>query len=163
MGRVKDMVGRGDIIGAENIVGIMEVGGKERWMAEGILNVGKGEFTEGGVCFSNIKNIDKVEAIADNAAELWRKVVRTVEVDWGVAGTVNMSLCALYCNNLPLSLSLLTSGLRENTERFLCHEVAFNLCTLYDLGEGGGKEKKEIVRKLAGEWGADIGQGAFRI
>ena len=84
-------------------------------------------------------------------------------LDWGVAGAVNWSLCKLYGNDLPGSLRLLVDGLREEPGRFLVHEVVFNLCTLYDLCENGGKDKKENIRRIASEWGAEIGQGAFRI
>jgi len=114
-------------------------GGKEGW----ILNADPGVDCE--VC------------------EFWDNVLGGVEVDWGVVGVVNASLCSLYTNDLPDALRILLENLRAEPGRYLVHEVCFNLCTLYDLCEGGGREAKELVKYTTKEWGAEIEGSAFRL
>ena len=151
MSMVKEMVERGEVKGegVERIEGMIEEGTVERWTAEGIRKVGEGKWKEAQELFLKVASSpppSKPTFTKFTLEEFYTTYVLDVNVDWGFVGVVNASLCMLYSNDLPLSLNLLLDNIKKEPGRFLKHEAIFNLCTLYDLSEGEGKEKKEEVR-----------------
>ena len=78
----------------------------------------------------------------------------------------NMALCALYTCRMREAVSLLESLVREDPTAFLMERVAFNLCTLYELGSDStaSARKKRVLQLVAKRFFLhDIGPESFRI
>ena len=78
----------------------------------------------------------------------------------------NLALCALYTCRMHHAVAMMESLVREGPTVFLTERLAFNLCTLYELGsDGPASERKKRVLQLVSKrfFLHDIGSESFRI
>ena len=78
----------------------------------------------------------------------------------------NVSLCHLYMCNMNQGVDVLEALIREDPTAFLTERVAFNLCTLYELGSDSSVavRKKRVLQLIAKRFFLhDIGPENFRI
>ena len=78
----------------------------------------------------------------------------------------NMAICALYTCRMPQAVSLMESLIREDPTAFLTERVAFNLCTMYELGcdTTASARKKRVLQLVAKRFFLhDVGPESFRI
>ena len=78
----------------------------------------------------------------------------------------NMALCHLYECRMKEAVGLLEGLVREDPTAFLTERVAFNLCTLYELGSETkvGTRKKKVLQLIAKRFFLhDVGPESFRI
>uniref|UniRef100_A0A7S4JEJ9 Uncharacterized protein n=2 Tax=Odontella aurita TaxID=265563 RepID=A0A7S4JEJ9_9STRA len=78
----------------------------------------------------------------------------------------NAGLCALYTCRMRDAVSMMESLVRENPTKYLTERMAFNLCTLYELGSDGAtsERKKRVLQAVAKRFFLhDIGSECFRI
>ena len=78
----------------------------------------------------------------------------------------NMAICALYTCRMPEAVNLMESLLREDPTAFLTERVAFNLCTMYELGcdSTASARKKRVLQLVAKRFFLhDVGPESFRI
>lgn len=78
----------------------------------------------------------------------------------------NMALSHLYMCNMKEAVDLLEGLVREDPTSFLTERVAFNLCTLYELGSDNstGVRKKKTLQLIAKRFFLhDIGPESFRV
>ncbi len=78
----------------------------------------------------------------------------------------NVSLCELYSGSMHLAVEKLEGLIRENPCCYLTDTVAFNLCTLYELGSDGEEctRKKKVLQRVSHRFFLhDIGSESFRL
>jgi hypothetical protein len=78
----------------------------------------------------------------------------------------NISLCNLYMCNMKEAVASLESLIREDPTSFLTERVAFNLCTLYELGSDSAvaTRKKRVLQQIAKRFFLhDVGPESFRV
>jgi len=78
----------------------------------------------------------------------------------------NMALCALYSCQMIKAVTLIESLIREDPTKYLTETLAFNLCTLYELGSDNEKsgKKKKVLKAVAERFSLhDVGSESFRI
>jgi len=78
----------------------------------------------------------------------------------------NSSLCHLYACRMDEAVDTLEQLVREEPAQFLTERVAFNLCTLYELGSDAAiaTRKKRVLQLLAKRFFLhDIGPESFRV
>jgi tetratricopeptide (TPR) repeat protein len=78
----------------------------------------------------------------------------------------NIALCAIYTCRLHEAVYLMECLVRENPAAFLTERVAYNLCTLYELGydTAASARKKRVLQIVAKRFFLhDIGPESFRI
>lgn len=78
----------------------------------------------------------------------------------------NMALCALYTCRMHEAVRLIESLIREDPTAFLTEGLAFNLCTLYELGaeQPACTRKKRLLQLIAKRFFLhDIGPESFRL
>lgn len=76
------------------------------------------------------------------------------------------ALCALYTCRMRDAVSMMESLVRESPSRYLTERLAFNLCTLYELGSDGAtsERRKRILQAVAKRFFLhDVGSECFRI
>jgi tetratricopeptide (TPR) repeat protein len=78
----------------------------------------------------------------------------------------NTSLCNLYMCNMKEAIFALEALVKEDPTAFLTERVAFNLCTLYELGSDSAvaTRKKRVLQLIAKRFFLhDIGPESFRV
>jgi tetratricopeptide (TPR) repeat protein len=78
----------------------------------------------------------------------------------------NMALCSLYSCRMKEAVNLLEDLVRADPTAFLTERVAFNLCTLYELGADSAvsARRKRILQLIAKRFFLhDIGPESFRV
>lgn len=78
----------------------------------------------------------------------------------------NMAICALYTCRMRDAVHLMESLVREDPTAFLTERVAFNLCTMYELGcdSTASARKKRVLQLVAKRFFLhDVGPESFRI
>ena len=78
----------------------------------------------------------------------------------------NLSLCNLYMCNMKEAVSQLEELVREDPAAFLTERIAFNLCTLYELGSDSAvaTRKKRVLQLIAKRFFLhDVGPESFRV
>lgn len=78
----------------------------------------------------------------------------------------NMTLCHLYTCNMKDAVVTLEELVREDPTAFLTERVAFNLCTLYELGSDPAvaSRNKRVLQLLAKRFFLhDVGPESFRV
>jgi tetratricopeptide (TPR) repeat protein len=78
----------------------------------------------------------------------------------------NMALCALYTCRMQDAVRMMESVIREDPTLFLTERLAFNLCTLYELGSdaAAGTRKKRVLQVISKRFYLhDIGPESFRV
>lgn len=78
----------------------------------------------------------------------------------------NTSLCHLYTCNMRDAVATLETLVREDPTAFLTERVAFNLCTLYELGSDSAvaTRKKQVLQLIAKRFFLhDVGPESFRV
>lgn len=78
----------------------------------------------------------------------------------------NLSLCLLYSGNMRSAVQELEGLIRQNPCLYLTEGMAFNLCTLYELGVDGEEcmRKKNLLQRVAKRFCFhDIGVESFRL
>jgi tetratricopeptide (TPR) repeat protein len=78
----------------------------------------------------------------------------------------NMALCALYTCRMQDAVRMMESVIREDPTQFLTERLAFNLCTLYELGSDAatGTRKKRVLQVISKRFYLhDIGPESFRL
>ena len=75
----------------------------------------------------------------------------------------NIALCALYTCQLEESIASLENLVRRNPLRYLTDDLAFNLCTLYELVADGVGRRKRVLQVIASKFSLhDISPSSFR-
>jgi tetratricopeptide (TPR) repeat protein len=80
--------------------------------------------------------------------------------------TNNMAICALHACRLHDAVRLMENLVREDPTAFLTERMAFNLCTLYELGADStvSARKKRILQLVAKRFFLhDVGPESFRV
>jgi len=78
----------------------------------------------------------------------------------------NLALCLLYSGNMRRAVHELEGLVRENPTMYLTEGMAFNLCTLYELGSDGEEctKRKKILQRVAKRFYLhDVGVESFRL
>lgn len=78
----------------------------------------------------------------------------------------NMALCSLYTCKMKDAVSLLEELIREDPALYLTERVAFNLCTLYELGSDSAvsARRKRVLQLIAKRFFLhDVGPESFRV
>lgn len=78
----------------------------------------------------------------------------------------NVSLCELYSGSMHSAVGKLEGLIREDPCWYLTDTVAFNLCTLYELGSDGEEctRKKKVLQRVSQRFCLhDIGSESFRL
>lgn len=78
----------------------------------------------------------------------------------------NISLCNLYMCNMKEAVLQLEELVREDPAAFLTERVAFNLCTLYELGSDSAvaTRRKHVLQLIAKRFFLhDVGPESFRV
>lgn len=78
----------------------------------------------------------------------------------------NLSLCSLYTCQMQDAVAFLEGVVREDPTAFLTERVAFNLCTLYELGadSAASARKKRVIQLIAKRFFLhDVGPESFRV
>ena len=78
----------------------------------------------------------------------------------------NLSLCLLYSGNMRSAVTELEGLIREDPCVYLTEGLAFNLCTLYELGLDGEEctRKKKLLQRVGKRFYLhDIGVESFRL
>ena len=78
----------------------------------------------------------------------------------------NLSLCLLYSGNMRAAVNELEGLVRADPTQYLTEGIAFNLCTLYELGSDGQEctRKKKLLQRLAKRFFLhDVEKESFRL
>jgi tetratricopeptide (TPR) repeat protein len=78
----------------------------------------------------------------------------------------NLSLCCLYTCRMKDAIQFLEGVVREDPTSFLTERVAFNLCTLYELGSDSAASArlKRVLQLIAKRFFLhDVGPESFRV
>ena len=78
----------------------------------------------------------------------------------------NMALCCLYTCRMKDAIGYLEGLIREDPTSFLNERVAFNLCTLYELGSdsAASARRKRVLQLIAKRFFLhDVGPESFRV
>lgn len=78
----------------------------------------------------------------------------------------NMALCSLYSCNMKDAVNMMECIVKEDPTAFLTERLAFNLCTLYELGSdtATSARRKRILQLIAKRFFLhDIGPESFRV
>lgn len=78
----------------------------------------------------------------------------------------NLALCALYTRRMQDAVNLFENLVRQDPSAFLTERLAFNLCTLYELGNDAvsSSRKKRVLQVIAKRFYLhDIGPESFRV
>ncbi|KAL7444990.1 hypothetical protein ACHAXM_011011 [Skeletonema potamos] len=78
----------------------------------------------------------------------------------------NLSLCLLYSGNMRAAVQEMETLIRKDPCEYLTEGMAFNLCTLYELGSDGEectRRKKRLQRVAKRFFLHDIGVESFRL
>ena len=78
----------------------------------------------------------------------------------------NLALCALYNCRYTDAVNMMESLVREGPSLFLTERLAFNLCTLYELGSDApaSDRKKRVLQVISKRFFLhDIGSECFRV
>jgi tetratricopeptide (TPR) repeat protein len=78
----------------------------------------------------------------------------------------NLALCALYTCRLREAIDTIETLIREDPSKYLTDTVAFNLCTLYELGSDNetSEKNKRVLQSIAKRFTLhDIGMENFRL
>lgn len=90
----------------------------------------------------------------------------TIEGNLLVPSLNNLALCALYTCRMREAIDLIESLIREDPTKYLTSSLAFNLCTLYELGSDNSisDKKKRILQSIAKRFTLhDVGKENFRL
>lgn len=137
---------------------------------------------EGLLCFAYANYEQAIECFEKASERLRATSLQPVyrSVDWvgpAVVGKTphaslfnecinNMAICALYTCRMPEAVELMESLVREDPTAFLTERVAFNLCTMYELGcdSTASARKKRVLQLVAKRFFLhDVGPESFRI
>lgn len=78
----------------------------------------------------------------------------------------NLALSSLYTCRMRQAVAMLEALIREDTTKYLTECLAFNLCTMYELGydTATSNHKKRVLQSVATRFGLhDVGQECFRL
>lgn len=158
-----------------------------RRVNEGLLLFANGSYVDASVQFHDAlqsqKEFDKVydsalsgstaAAAAHNLPGIpsWNELSDpTLGFDTDLSLTVeclnNLSLCLLYSGNMRRAVHELEGLVRENPTAYLTEGMAFNLCTLYELGSDGEEciKRKKVLQRVAKRFYLhDVGVESFRL
>lgn len=148
-------------------------------MNDGLLYFSEGNFDRAKDCFSRA-----VDMVRSKDADMHGNVplcqISFDVEDWvgpAVAATEsptviytecinNMALCCLYSCRMNEAVELLEGLIREDPTTYLTERVAFNLCTLYELGADSATSarKKRVLQLIAKRFFLhDVGPENFRV
>jgi hypothetical protein len=152
-----------------------------RWINEGLLLFARNKYTEAATCFRDAlyrqRQLDP-PTVSSAALEshpagcpTWKDLTSpTMGFDAEPSLTVecrnNLSLCHLYSGNMQLAVQELEGLIREDPCLYLTEAVAFNLCTLYELGLDGEEcaRKKQLLHRIAKRFHLhDVSIESFRL
>lgn len=145
---------------------------------EGLLLFASGKYTDATSCFRDVlasqKEFDKVHANTSNqprGVPSWKELSSpTLGFDAESSLTVeclnNLSLCLLYSGNMRRAVHELEGLVRDDPTLYLTEGMAFNLCTLYELGSDGEDctRRKKVLQRVAKRFFLhDVGVESFRL
>ncbi|KAL3810275.1 hypothetical protein ACHAXA_008643, partial [Cyclostephanos tholiformis] len=151
-----------------------------RWINEGLLLFARNKYTEAATCFRDALNQQRqLDLIVFSptlqshpaGCPMWKDLTSpTLGFDAAPSLTVeclnNLSLCHLYSGNMQLAVQELEGLIREDPCLYLTEAVAFNLCTLYELGLDGEEcaRKKQLLHRVAKRFHLhDVSVESFRL
>ena len=144
---------------------------------EGLLLFANGKFTDALNIFRDAMQGQKNATVQSNSSmqplgcPSWKELSSpTLGFDSENSLTVeclnNISLCLLYSGNMRWAVYELEGLVREDPTMYLTEGMAFNLCTLYELGSDGEectKRKKTLQRVAKRFFLHDVGVESFRL
>jgi hypothetical protein len=145
---------------------------------EGLLLFANGNFTDASNYFRDAlqgqMEMDRSHVNVSNqplGCPTWKELAApTLGFDAESSLTVeclnNLSLCLLYSGNMRRAVHELEGLVREDPTMFLTEGMAFNLCTLYELGSDGEEctRRKKVLQRVAKRFFLhDIGVESFRL
>ncbi|KAL3770422.1 hypothetical protein ACHAWO_009502 [Cyclotella atomus] len=145
---------------------------------EGLLLFADGNYTDASSHFRDAlqcqKEMDKLHLILTNqplGCPSWKELAApTLGFDAESSLTVeclnNLSLCLLYSGNMRRAVYELEGLVREDPTMYLTEGMAFNLCTLYELGSDGEEctRRKKLLQRCAKRFYLhDVGVESFRL
>jgi hypothetical protein len=131
---------------------------------EGLLLFANGNFTDAFDHFHDAllgqKKFDKSAAVDSSqqpqGCPSWKELCNpTLGFDAESSLTVeclnNLSLCLLYSGNMRRAVHELEGLVRKDPTMYLTEGMAFNLCTLYELGSDGEEctRRKKVLQRVA--------------
>ncbi|KAL7462285.1 hypothetical protein ACHAXS_002669 [Conticribra weissflogii] len=146
---------------------------------EGLLHFARFRYSSAMKCFRDVLNQQReLRAIVSNTmanhplgCPTWKDMTcPTLGFDAEPTLTVeclnNFSLCLLYSCNMRMAVQEMEALIREDPAVYLTEGMAFNLCTLYELGSDGEDcvRRKKILQRVAKRFYLhDIGVESFRL
>jgi tetratricopeptide (TPR) repeat protein len=137
---------------------------------EGLLSFAYANYDQAMECFNNaIDHLRKYSVSPKYVSADWvGPSVVGVAPHWTLLNECvnNLAICALYTGRLTEAVNLLESMIREDPTAFFTERVAFNLCTMYELGcdSTASATKKRVLQLIAKRWFLhDVGPESFRI
>ncbi|KAL3785243.1 hypothetical protein HJC23_002698 [Cyclotella cryptica] len=145
---------------------------------EGLLLFSRCNFTDASTCFRDAllgqKGFDKTLANLTTqppGCPSWKDLSSpTLGFETESSLTVeclnNLSLCLLYSGNMRCAVQEMEGLVREDPTMYLTEGMAFNLCTLYELGSDGEEctRRKKILQRVAKRFFLhDVGVESFRL
>ncbi|KAL9179543.1 hypothetical protein ACHAXT_008833 [Thalassiosira profunda] len=144
---------------------------------EGLLLFARGKYTEAASSFrdalSRQRQLDPIVSseIDPPRCPTWKDLTSpTLGFDADPSLTVEclngLSLCLLYSGDMRSAVLELEGLIREDPRLYLTEGVAFNLCTLYELGSDGEEcaRRKRVLQRCAKRFYLhDVGAESFRL
>jgi len=150
---------------------------------EGLLLFARCKYTDASQYFRDALNQQRLDPVAPSLSHsspsnptpqrcpTWKDLTSPtlgfdVEPSLIVECLNNMSLCLLYSGHMRSAVQELEGLIREDPCRYLTEGVAFNLCTLYELGSDGEEctKKKKLLQRVAKRFYLhDVGMESFRL
>jgi len=146
---------------------------------EGLLHFARFQYSAAMNCFRDVLNQQKeLRAIVSSTTAnhppgcpTWKDMTYpTLGFDAEPTLTVeclnNFSLCLLYSCNMRMAVNEMEGLIREDPALYLTEGMAFNLCTLYELGSDGEDcvRRKKILQRVAKRFFLhDVGVESFRL
>jgi tetratricopeptide (TPR) repeat protein len=137
---------------------------------EGLLCFAYANYDQAIECFKNAIDHLRKYSISPNylSADWVGPSIVGVAPHWTLLNECvnNLAICALYTGRLAEAVNLLECLIREDPTAFFTERVAFNLCTMYELGcdSTASATKKRVLQLIAKRWFLhDVGPESFRI
>jgi len=139
---------------------------------EGLLQFSRLNYTEAAKSFLDAWNQQQQHQSATHSSyPTWKELTSpTLGFDAEPSLTeeclTNLSLCMLYSGSMHTAVDKLEGLIRDDPCLYLTEAVAFNLCTLYELGSDGEEctRKKKVLQRVAHRFFLhDIGAEMLRL
>jgi len=171
------------LVGATKGLALVRQVPSRQLVNEGLLQFARCKYTEAATYFRDaLKQQRELDTTASSSQQLshlptttdcptW-KDLSSPTLGFSTASNLtfeclnNLSLCLLYSGNMRSAVQELESLIRQDPTLYLTESMAFNLCTLYELGSEGEEctRKKKLLNRIAKRFYLhDVGVESFRL